>query len=578
MFRNQLMLLSLVTGLSVPAVAGAQSNCTNSGSPLPWVVSEDNETFCFWPMPISNGPGAGFSLQQDAMGNCGYLFSSGLHYNVVLPELSNEVRDDLRERYHIDDEWDLAVLPSIAPPAPAIQMTPAEHVLAALRLIDVGADSGNEFLATVVDYVEDNTRLGVAPYCNVENRGTNPPGATRPFRISLEHLSQDFPVNAASTIVHEARHQDKGHDGGDDCANGTSCDQRFIDDGANTWQVLWLVAFSDWESLTTARFIADVYIDALTLATDRLDGRFVEEPGWRPVDVITNVVILPPGSARLGTADPRQELSAWVFDDGPELRSVGTPFAGATSACFLTKVLGKFQNEEDRVSANVDPATNNWRLEADPSEENDQDMEVAARCIPAASVVTGRRVHTGARGGPNVYDRVLDLPNGDPLGSNDWGCFLSGIGGVFGGGEWWASITGGFGTGMSWNVDAHNPNSDDKQVVAEAVCFPIDASKGAVEFDSTIGDVEDKTRYEIEPFGVVDPAGASRICGFHRIQGYFDGKDEWVRLHPGGTVNGANLGIPTREPVVWEFEKDWGKGDVGGGRGPHATVRCYTTP
>lgn len=44
----------------------------------------------------------------------------------------------------------------------------------------------------------------------------------------------------ASTIVHEARHEQKGHNGGTGCPRGGSCDTSWGFNGSNTYQVLYL--------------------------------------------------------------------------------------------------------------------------------------------------------------------------------------------------------------------------------------------------------------------------------------------------------------------------------------------------
>ena len=53
-------------------------------------------------------------------------------------------------------------------------------------------------------------------------------------------------VERAGTLVHEARHADGvGHLESDSrCPRGGSCDTRYTDGGANTWQVTWLAEFS----------------------------------------------------------------------------------------------------------------------------------------------------------------------------------------------------------------------------------------------------------------------------------------------------------------------------------------------
>lgn len=67
---------------------------------------------------------------------------------------------------------------------------------------------------------------------------------------------------------------------------------------------------------------------------------------------------------------------------------------------------------------------------------------------------------------------------------------------------------------------------------------------------------------------------ASTLCGLHRIQGFHDGFNEWVQLHPRGPI--GNISVPARESVDWLFEEDWGKASLTRPKGPHAIVRCYT--
>jgi hypothetical protein len=61
----------------------------------------------------------------------------------------------------------------------------------------------------------------------------------------------------ASTITHEIRHAREGslHTGGNGCDRGSSCDRRWSDAGANTYEVLWLAAFANQSSRN--EFITD---------------------------------------------------------------------------------------------------------------------------------------------------------------------------------------------------------------------------------------------------------------------------------------------------------------------------------
>jgi hypothetical protein len=84
---------------------------------------------------------------------------------------------------------------------------------------------------------------------------SNSPLATTYYGPFIDNYTQLWPkffyggydaVLRAGTLVHEARHADGfGHSESDTrCPRGGSCDTRFGDSGANTYQVRWLSEFS----------------------------------------------------------------------------------------------------------------------------------------------------------------------------------------------------------------------------------------------------------------------------------------------------------------------------------------------
>ncbi len=114
-----------------------------------------------------------------------------------------------------------------------------------------------------------------------------------PFRNDYIDFFQTFyydidSVYRASTIVHEVRHarHDLPHKGGAGCPRNHSCDRRWSDNGANTFEMLWLAAFywgpADNPFLTPARRER-----AKTLFYDRRRDAFVEQPQWTLDDLKT---------------------------------------------------------------------------------------------------------------------------------------------------------------------------------------------------------------------------------------------------------------------------------------------------
>jgi len=81
----------------------------------------------------------------------------------------------------------------------------------------------------------------------------------------------------AGTIVHEARHAaGKGHNGGDDCPRGGSCDEKWTTYGANTYQVLYLW----WYYVDGTRTTTALRNLAATRAQSIIDNGFVEKPPY----------------------------------------------------------------------------------------------------------------------------------------------------------------------------------------------------------------------------------------------------------------------------------------------------------
>ncbi len=117
-----------------------------------------------------------------------------------------------------------------------------------------------------------------------------------PFRNDYTDLYQTFfydldAVWRASTIVHEVRHARDGfsHDSCD-CDNGSACDLRWSQNGANTYELMWLAAYfytpEDHRFITPMRRAraADVF-------NDRKELTFCEKPQWqigdfRPINEI----------------------------------------------------------------------------------------------------------------------------------------------------------------------------------------------------------------------------------------------------------------------------------------------------
>ena len=84
-------------------------------------------------------------------------------------------------------------------------------------------------------------------------------------------------VERALTLVHEARHRHKGHNGGKKCPCECSCDSKWSYNGSNTYGALygWWYGYYAKNSNIVLKHIA------LNDAQWNIDNRFVKHPGYR---------------------------------------------------------------------------------------------------------------------------------------------------------------------------------------------------------------------------------------------------------------------------------------------------------
>ncbi|RZV51008.1 MAG: hypothetical protein EX268_15665 [Deltaproteobacteria bacterium] len=110
-----------------------------------------------------------------------------------------------------------------------------------------------------------------------------------PFRNDYTDLYQTFfydldAVWRASTIVHEVRHARDGfsHDSCV-CLNGSACDLRWSQNGANTYEVMWLAAYHQAPAYDP--FITPARRErAKVLFNSRRTSTFCEPVQWQMAD------------------------------------------------------------------------------------------------------------------------------------------------------------------------------------------------------------------------------------------------------------------------------------------------------
>jgi hypothetical protein len=185
--------------------------------------------------------------------------------------------DDFFDRFcnqsSIDQHWDDFEMSksdwdgSFGYDAPCNQNLPLGRTFNALNLLDFFGTSrrsgSTNFLPFFYEYSAGTDELlgrcgsgcpGSCPGCGQQTFATHFSGIDEYIELYWPFFYNQNVFQRAGTIVHESRHDDKGHDGGTTCGNGGSCDTTWGYNGANRYQVLylwWLSACADNVGVTT---------------------------------------------------------------------------------------------------------------------------------------------------------------------------------------------------------------------------------------------------------------------------------------------------------------------------------------
>lgn len=144
---------------------------------------------------------------------------------------------------------------------PCNRNLPLGRTFNALNLLDFFGTSkrsgSDNFLPFFYEYSAGTDELlgrcgsgcpGTCPGCNRQTFATHFDGVDEYIELYWPFFYNQNVFQRAGTIVHECRHDDKGHDGGTTCANGGSCDTTWGYNGANRYEILylwWLSACAD---------------------------------------------------------------------------------------------------------------------------------------------------------------------------------------------------------------------------------------------------------------------------------------------------------------------------------------------
>jgi hypothetical protein len=154
--------------------------------------------------------------------------------------------------------------------------TPLNRTLRSLELLKISKNSAHG--EVVLNYAYDESRkaikkLRVGCAKNAENRAR---ASARSGTVYLyQTIFSDNVVGIAGTLLHEARHRKKGHNGGDKCPRKLSCDKNWSYSGANAWQVNYLWWYGV-HSKNSQKFMRQL---ALNKAKNLHDRAFVTNPG-----------------------------------------------------------------------------------------------------------------------------------------------------------------------------------------------------------------------------------------------------------------------------------------------------------
>ncbi len=173
--------------------------------------------------------------------------------------------------------------------APCDQNLPLGRTFNALNLLDFFGTSkrsgSDNFLPFFYDYAAGTDELlgrcgsgcpGPCPGCGRQTFATHFGGIDEYIELYWPFFYNQNVFQRAGTIVHEARHDDKGHNGGTGCPNGGSCDTTWAYNGANRYEILylwWLSACADNVLNATTGFR-----NQIVAAGNNLWGRFNTRP------------------------------------------------------------------------------------------------------------------------------------------------------------------------------------------------------------------------------------------------------------------------------------------------------------
>lgn len=228
-------------------------------------------------------------------------------------------------------------------------------------------------------YSDDNS-------ANTHIMATNYSGAWREFwgtdRIELYipfFFRSDWnAVRKASTLVHEARHYDEGHDVGDSsCTNGISCDNSWNTNGANTFEV---------------NFLADFFCSEVDLVTPTMREYALDRADY----MLTNMFANPPGFVFLS-------LTACSDDDGDFVPN-------SMDNCANTANDTQLDTDGDGVGDACDVCPNQW--DANSQVDVDGDGEGVA-CDNCPTVPNANQQNSDLDGFGDACDNCPTVANPD---------------------------------------------------------------------------------------------------------------------------------------------------------------------
>lgn len=292
--------------------------------------------------------------------------------------------------------------------------SPFGRLLVGFRVLE--RHEGNEaigFAAYAADYVA-SVAGPFHPFCNSELAG-EVPITKNETRTGFRALDDDVWGRAAN-YVHETRHHEGiTHHIGDvrkcfpgeipgvtfpnsTCCGdgGRSCDGFFFDWGPNSVAAAFLASLG-YAERTTGFFVGpdpstglldDRADDIVMRANSILTGRFMNDPGFRYIADINN-----PDLGLMGGVGNEFISAQTIVENAGPVANPTLMTDAATTACFLTKVSGKFEHRSEFIDIgttgpNPSPpggVSPRWELRTGTNRNNRNELiEARARCIQAA--------------------------------------------------------------------------------------------------------------------------------------------------------------------------------------------------